>query len=204
MFLGMCVSQVPAYKLILSRGEEPTIREHRVRRVGVGEQAGRRVSAEHGNRAVGLVEDVDPFLVGVHDQVAGARGRGRREVLVLGDGVARRVERVHPDGVAIKVGRVQLRIVGAEVGTVDGGLGGEGRLGDDFLQRARVVDRDGQGGAVDAPRRGPDRVGRGAGGADVAREGVDALGREGDVALVRQAQVLGDGVALERVRGQDV
>lgn len=183
---------------------EPTIRKHRVRGVRVGEQTGGSVSAVHGDGAAGLPEDVDPFLVGVNDQVARARGRGRGEVLVLGDGVGRGVERVHPDGVATEVGRVELGVVGAEVGAVDGGLRSEGRLGEDAVQRARVVDRDGQGGAVDAPRGAPDGVGLGGRGADVAREGVDALGRERDVALVRQAQVVGDGVALESVRGQDV
>lgn len=136
--------------------------------------------------------------------MAGARGRGRGEELLLGDCVARGVERVHPDGVATEVSRVELGVVGAEVGAVDGGFRCESRLGDDTVQRARVVDRDSQGSAVDAPWGAPDGVGLGGRGADVAREGVDALGREGDVALVRQAQVVGNGVALESVRGQDV
>lgn len=121
------------------------------------------------------------------------------EVLDLLDRAGRLVHGVDPHAVAHVVGRVEEVAVRAQVAAVDAGRGLVGRVGHDALQRAALVDRDGQAGAARAVRGAEDGVGGYAGCRDVV--GVGAVRGQRDVVRVSEAQIISDGVSLEVASG---
>lgn len=198
---NLSVSPGRPNSVIYIRGRKLTIGNDRVRNIGVGEQASRGVSAQHADLARTLQDNIHPFLVGVHHQVPGLRGSRCRDELHLSGVVRLGIVGMHPDTVLAEVRRIHKVVLGVQICAVNTRGGAVLRLRDNALQRARLVDRHAHAGAVGAPGHAPDGVGCNSRGADEAGEGVDALGWKGHIALVRQVQVIGNGVALKAVRG---
>lgn len=135
-----------------------TIWQQGISGVGESQHPGAVVPAVHGDGAGRLVDDVDPVAVGVDRQVPRFAAVVRVEVLDLLDRAGRLVHGVDPHAVAHVISRVEEVAVRAHVAAVDAGRRVVGRVGEDALQGAAVVDRDGQAGAACAVRGAVDGV----------------------------------------------